>query len=149
MNDLLAMALERVKTSGGFSLRLNGTSPTRGYMVAPTKRTEYRCAPDDVGAVAGHLAKWTEVLAKHPSACWGGWVSGGRLCLDVSFPVRRLEAAVALGRLGQQEEVFDLSTFTSVPCSTEVEGSEQYYADYVAARWGVCPFAGAEEFSHR
>jgi hypothetical protein len=98
----------KIREDNGFSVNLEGKSPTHGYMVSPDKGTETKIdikdlQDQDIGDyVMGHLQG---LMRKNYYA--GGWLSGGKAVLDVSKNVFSKTEAIELAIHGQQDEVYN------------------------------------------
>lgn len=104
------IAAQRFKTSGGFSLRLNGKEPPGGIMVAmPGTEETFPAKEMTLAKLRDYMDRHREViqLSHH---YFGGWLdrSSGTVYLDISRNVKGLEKAKKLGKDWGQLAVFDI-----------------------------------------
>lgn len=118
--------LDSVSTAGvspeGFSIHpYRGTSPTTGYQVAMTGRTEQFPASilDDEPALAAVLRAHREANADlyvaGGNVYIGGWVQGGQLWLEPSERVSSRSEAIAAGRGRDQIAIWDNRRQQEIP----------------------------------
>jgi len=100
--------------------------PTEGYCVAthpelgtwiPADATEEEIAC----YIETFLTRNAELLQQNEQLYFGTWVSDdpeteGMISLDISSIIPSKEAAMTLGKMHDQQAIFDLSTFESIPC---------------------------------
>lgn len=106
--------------NGGFTIALDGSRPTDGYMVAlpgyeeriPLQRLSARDVAD---RIYSYVIAHGRIL-RDPGAHLGGWLSDGCLVLDISHVVQDKDSALVLGRLNGQEAIYALETGEEISC---------------------------------
>lgn len=100
-------------SNGGFSVRPDGSTPTKGYMVAVQGRTQ-EVAGDAMKSntkaiLEGYAQKNADALRWKGSHI-GGWTdpATGRTHLDVTHNIPRQSAAVKVGRERNQIGIYDV-----------------------------------------
>lgn len=115
-HDIVAKAKE-----GGFSQRLDGTTPKDGYMISRHPKEGLGIIVDvDDPKVEEKLTSWLlkaipEVLTQR-NTYLGGWLDGGKLYFDVSDNVTgvREHQAKELGLRNRQIGVWDVKNFQTI-----------------------------------
>lgn len=98
---------------GGFSVRPDGTTPTRGYMVAVAGRTQEisgEAMKSNTKAILEGYAQKNADLLRAPNAHIGGWTdpATGRTHLDVANNIPRQRDAMKLGKAQNQIGIHDV-----------------------------------------
>ena len=111
--------VEAVKVNpNGFTMDLMARFPKGGFAVAPSKATEFVIDQNklDNESLRGYLETHAKMFERE-GAHLGGWLkdSTGEYMLDVVFPLS-YEDAVRHAMWGDQDAIFDLSTFNAVFC---------------------------------
>lgn len=100
---------------GGFSVSLDGKSPTSGYMTAVTLDSEFSKPIDQftVEDILDYVIQYAEYLTE-PDTYIGGWLDEGIGYLDVSKNIQDLEEALAAAKAGNQLAIWDVEKFESI-----------------------------------
>lgn len=109
--DYGALAREAID-NGGFTVALDGTRPTAGYVVAlpnHERRYQLNTRTGYAHAIYAYVVDNGRVL-RDPGAHLGAWVDNGQLYLDVVHVVTDRESAITLGQLNGQLAIYDLNT---------------------------------------
>jgi hypothetical protein len=100
----------------GFTMDLKARFAKAGYVVAPSKTTEFVIDQNklDNNTLRGYLEKHAKMFERE-GAHLGGWLKDetGEYMLDVVFPLS-YEDAVRHAMWGDQDAIFDLSTFNEI-----------------------------------
>ena len=111
MTDVVPLILQDIAERGGSTRHPNtGAAPTTGYAVSLRPEDELRvpaswpaCAW--LGAVLRH---WLAGRTMGPDEYVGAWVDGSDVVFDISTIVPGYWDAVALGRVTQQDAIYDI-----------------------------------------
>jgi len=109
-------AEELTRKNGGVTIRLDGDIPDGGFMVAPSKKTEFKVAMAQLTkkAIDDYIAANLEALNK-PNAHLGMWVDdAGNVVIDVSEVYDDVRDATRVAIKGEQDAVFNLNNFESI-----------------------------------
>lgn len=116
-NDLSSSQgiFDHIQQNDGITVNPDGSMPTKGYSVAPSKTTETKIpldkfSPADIEAFQKKFAKQ---LAK-PDAHLGAWNDGENIVLDVSHVVNDFKSAIDLAKKGKQDAVYDIGNGKSI-----------------------------------
>ena len=107
---------ESILENGGITVNVwTGGQPSTGYAVPPFKETELIIprpvfSEDDMEQ---YLEKFRALLTVG-GMNYGAWVEEGRIYQDVSLVLANELLARAIGRVGQQEAIFNLETFETL-----------------------------------
>ena len=115
-DDVLARrALEFTRKNGGITIRLDGDIPERGYAVALPKIPEKRISLDKVTEqdFEAFIDEHFEELSRE-NAYVGAWIDDSELILDVAHVVEKKDEALALGRVAEQQAIFNLNQFEEI-----------------------------------
>jgi hypothetical protein len=113
-------------------------SPEVGFSVAPFKDTEAILKPAELtpDSIRNHLEKW-KPFYEHEGMHFGAWYDKkeGQYVLDASIVVDDKLKASAIAKSGNQDAIFDLSTFTEGKTS-DLEGfyGKEYF-DEAVSEW--------------
>ena len=114
--------VEAVKINpNGFTMDLMARFPKGGFAVAPDKATEFVINQNkfDSDSLKDYLETHAKMFERE-GAHLGGWLKDetGEYMLDVVFPLS-YEDAVRHAMWGDQDSIFDLSTFTEIKTRNE------------------------------
>lgn len=117
---------QMTREDSGMTMSLvNETAPSEGYMVStyPERGTwiEADATDAEVTDLIAKFVRRNSDLLKDPSNMLGTWVSDdpntlGMISLDVSRHVKSFDDAIALGKLHNQQAVWDVANFEDIPC---------------------------------
>lgn len=108
--SLAVTAHRALRESGGFTLSPeDGTQPAGGYAVAVYPEAE-EVIPDPlkVSEILSYIVRWAKVLYNDTRAHLGGWVSEGKVYLDISAVFTDLDEALEVARANGQLAIWDL-----------------------------------------
>lgn len=121
MNNSILGAIECAKENGGVTYQLdNGILAGLPFYCISKSGHELRVDDLTEDVVKDYVLKHAELLAQD-GACLGMWKSdNGQFCLDVTDLWDKeeytLEGALEIGRLRDQQAIFDLESMTEVVC---------------------------------
>lgn len=101
------------RRTSGFSLNpATARAPRTGYMVAPSKTTEFIVTQEKLtpAVIQKYLDHYRDALENHPGEVYiGGWKrDDGKFVMDMSIRTTSEESALKLAREGDQDAYFDL-----------------------------------------
>lgn len=94
--------------NGGFTLDLDGDAPTEGFAVAVYPEAEEVIEAPTVQLIVEYIVRWAPTLIRDPRARLGGWVSEGKLYLDISAVYHDRDEALKVARANKQKAIYDL-----------------------------------------
>lgn len=104
---------------GGVTISLAGNQPTKGFVYAPDKATEFRIPKADITPedVDRYIDEHFDELTK-PGNHLGMWTEGDDMVLDVSRVGPTNAKTIAAAQAADQLGVFDLESFTTIDVGT-------------------------------
>ena len=107
MNDVAPLVLQDIAEHGGSTRHPDtGAVPTTGYAVSLRPEDELRAPCDaNLDAVFRH---WLAGRTMGSDEYVGAWVDGSDVVFDISTVVPGYWDAVALGRVTQQDAIYDI-----------------------------------------
>lgn len=108
-------AFDSIKENGGVTITTEGNIPTKGYAYAPAKNTEFSISEAEFTPqhLDDYAKEHAEALAQD-GAHIGGWISEGKVYLDVSRVGKPSAKTIEEAQANQQLAVFDLEHFKEI-----------------------------------
>jgi hypothetical protein len=117
-NPALA-ALGKLAEGDGFTVNpVTGETPTTGFAVAIEGHSGIHTTEEFAKNPEGIIREWRAANADalaDPHAMMGGWVSGGKVFLDVVHVHETKEEGIAAGKAADQIAIYNLGTGTEIP----------------------------------
>ena len=108
MTDVVPLVLQDIADHGGSTRHPDtGAVPTAGYAVSVRHEDELRVPVSDAN-LDGVFRHWLAGRTMGADEYVGAWVDGADVVFDISTVVPGYWDAVALGRVAQQDAIYDI-----------------------------------------
>ena len=107
---------EHIKANDGITVNSKGKTPTKGFVVSPSKATETKVPVSKFTqeSIDKFKTKFAKELSK-PNAHFGVWNDGNNYVMDVSVVEQNMTKAMNIAKKGKQDAIWDLSKSEGIP----------------------------------